>query len=182
MAATRSAIVQCQQTRNLLQLAGLECAVISGAGTGTWEQEAASQIYTEVQPGTYPFMDADYARNRTADGHSCEEFEQSLFVWTTIMSRPTADRAVVDAGLKAVGIDKGMPRVHGVDGAEYVRASDEHGILNVQGAPERVQLGSKLRLVPGNCDPTVNLHDWLVAIRRGRVEALWPISGRGPGL
>ena len=174
--------MRCRETRNLLQLNGLDCAVISGAGTGTWQEEASSHVYTELQPGTYVFMDADYARNRCADGTTGSEFEQSLFVWTTVISRPTATRAVVDAGLKAVGIDKGMPVVHGIDGVEYVRASDEHGVLSLQHESETVKLGSKLRLVPGNCDPTVNLHDWLVAIRHGRVEALWPITARGPGL
>lgn len=98
------------------------------------------------------------------------------------MSRPAATRAVLDAGLKAIGIDKGMPLVYGIPGVEYIHASDEHGVLSLQNASDGVRLGSKLRLIPGNCDPTVNLHDWLVAIRHGHVEALWPISARGPGL
>ena len=180
--AAKDAIAWCRATRDLLRLNGIECPVISGAGTGTWQEDAASRVYTELQPGTYIFMDADYMRNRDADGNMCPDFEQSLFVWATVISRPAATRAVVDAGLKAVSIDKGMPLVHGVDGTEYVRASDEHGVLSLQTEPKTVKLGSKLRLVPGNCDPTVNMHDWLVAIRHGRVEALWPISARGPGL
>lgn len=180
--AAKDAIAWCSATRDLLQLNGIECAVISGAGTGTWQEDASSRVYTELQPGTYLFMDADYMRNLDADGNMCLEFEQSLFVWTTVISRSAATRAVVDAGLKAVSIDKGMPLVHGVDGADYVRASDEHGVLSLRNEPKTVQLGTKLRLVPGNCDPTVNLHDWLVAIRHGRVEELWPISARGPGL
>jgi 3-hydroxy-D-aspartate aldolase len=92
------------------------------------------------------------------------------------MSTPTSDRAVVDAGLKASSVDSGMPTVWGREGLEYARASDEHGVIEGKGLP---RLGEKLLLVPGHCDPTVNLHDWYVCVRRGVVEALWPITARG---
>jgi 3-hydroxy-D-aspartate aldolase len=176
-----AAIRHTEQTRDLLRSHGLECRVVSGAGTGTYLIEASSKMYTELQAGSYIFMDADYARNRAADGSSFREFEHSLFVWSTIMSQPTVGRAVVDAGLKALSVDAGLPDVSGVDGARYVRASDEHGILNLEGPAQSLRLGKQLKLIPANCDPTVNLHDWYVAVRDERVVGLWPISARGPG-
>ena len=116
-------------------------------------------------------MDADYGRDR--DG------TPSLFVWATVMSRPTDDRAIVDAGLKALAFDSGPPLVCDELAAAYERASDEHGRLGISGASNRLGLGNKIRLVPGHCDPTVNLYDWYVAIRPNRVEQLWPITARG---
>ena len=85
---------------------------------------------------------------------------------------------MVDAGLKAHSVDSGMPLVVGVPGAAYTKASDEHGVIQLDG-PGTVKLGQKLRLIPGHCDPTVNLYDWLVCCRGDRVEAIWPISARG---
>jgi D-serine deaminase-like pyridoxal phosphate-dependent protein len=100
----------------------------------------------------------------------------SLFVWATVMSRPTEDRAMVNAGLKALAFDSGPPIVYDEPAANYERASDEHGRLAVSAA---TGLGDKIRLIPGHCDPTVNLYDWYVCIRAGRVEQLWPIAARG---
>jgi 3-hydroxy-D-aspartate aldolase len=179
--AIGAAILRARQTRDLLHHFGLECRVISGAGTGTYSLEAGSGVYNELQPGSYVFMDADYARNRVDDGSLFSEFEHSLFVYTTVMSHTTADRAVVDAGMKALSVDSGMPRVWGIEGAEYVGASDEHGTLKLSASAQPIRLGDRMRLIPGHCDPTVNLHDWYVGIRNDRVEALWPITARGPG-
>jgi D-serine deaminase-like pyridoxal phosphate-dependent protein len=106
------------------------------------------------------------------------EFEQSLFVLATVMSHSTPARAVVDTGLKAHSVDSGMPLVVGIAGATYTKASDEHGVIELSG-PGTVKLGQKIRLIPGHCDPTVNLYDWLVCYRGERVEALWPIAARG---
>lgn len=160
-----------------LARAGLACERVTGAGTGTYAFEAASGLYTEIQPGSYIFMDEDYARNEW-EGSGIPRFEQSLFVWTTVMSRPTPQRAVVDAGLKALSVDSGLPRVAGLEGVRYARASDEHGVLEVE-PTACVALGDQLRLVPGHCDPTVNLYDHYVCVRGGRVEAIWPITARG---
>ena len=151
---------------------------MTGAGTGTYLLEAGSGVYNELQPGSYVFMDADYGRNLGEDGLPMHEFEQSLFILATVMSHPVPERAVVDVGLKAHSVDSGMPGVVGVPGAEYLKASDEHGLIALRG-PGRVSLGQKLRLIPGHCDPTVNLYDWLVCYRRDQVEAIWPISARG---
>jgi D-serine deaminase-like pyridoxal phosphate-dependent protein len=122
-------------------------------------------------------MDADYARNEWAD--PLPRFEHSLFVLATVMSRPTPERIVVDAGLKASSVDSGLPQVWQHPGLTFVRASDEHGVIEVAAGSTTPALGDKLLLVPGHCDPTVNLYDWYVCVRAGRVEALWPITGRG---
>ena len=176
-AAIGKAVDQVRDTAALMREAGLAPGIITGAGTGTYLLEAGSGIYNELQPGSYIFMDADYGRNLGDDGQPVHEFAQSLFILATVMSRPVAARAVVDVGLKAHSVDSGMPGVHGVAGARYVRASDEHGVIELDGASLR--LGEKVRLVPGHCDPTVNLYDWIVCFRGERVEDVWPISARG---
>jgi D-serine deaminase-like pyridoxal phosphate-dependent protein len=177
-AAAAAAAGKVKDTLALLEAAGLPAGVVTGGGTGTVEFDAASGVYNEVQPGSYIFMDADYGGNLDADGRRVSRFEQSLFVLTTVMSHPVPARAVVDAGLKAHSVDSGMPVVGGVAGARFTRASDEHGIVELDG-PGTVSMGEKIRLVPGHCDPTVNMHDWFVAVRGGRVEDIWPIAARG---
>ena len=166
-----------RQTRELIVDNGIPCASVTGAGTGSFALELASGVYDELQPGSYIFMDADYNRNEV--DAAWPRFEQSLFVWTTVMSRPNVARAVVDAGLKASSVDSGMPQVWNLPGVEFVKASDEHGVLLIAPGVKAPALGEKLLLVPGHCDPTVNLYDWLVCVRSGVVEALWPVSARG---
>lgn len=168
-----------RRTLDLLRRHGLTCEVVSGAGTGTYQFEATSGIWNELQAGSYVFMDADYMKNLKPDGTPGSEFEHSLFVYATVMSRPTKDRAVLDAGLKALSVDSGMPVVAGMPDVEYIRASDEHGKLTLHDPGRALPLGSKVRLIPGHCDPTVNLYDWYVCYRISRVEALWPITARG---
>ncbi len=174
-AASRSA----RETVALLERNGLQCEVVAGAGTGTWAFEAESGVYNELQAGSYVFMDADYARNKNADGDRFDEFEHSLFVYATVMSLPEPTRAVVDAGLKSMAFDSGMPEVAGSETIRYAGPSDEHGNLDLSQTNTRLALGDRLRLIPGHCDPTVNLYDWYVCVRAGRVEALWPIVARG---
>jgi 3-hydroxy-D-aspartate aldolase len=166
-------------TRDLLVADGIGCDNITGAGTGTFEFEAGSGVYTELQCGSYIFMDADYGRNLDKDGAPTRAFDPSLFVWATVMSRPANERAIVDAGLKALAFDSGPPLVWEEPAATYERASDEHGRLGIAAATNRFKLGDKVKLVPGHCDPTVNLYDWYVAVRGERVEAVWPITARG---
>lgn len=179
----RSAISQSidtvRRTVDLLAEKAISCDVVSGAGTGSYRFEAASGVYNEIQPGSYIFMDADYGRNLTEAGTQFEDFRQSLFVYTQVMSMVRDNYAVVDAGLKAIAFDSGLPVPLGLPGVQYSRPSDEHGILDLSKAPGIVSLGSKIKLIPGHCDPTVNLYNWFVAIRGDRVEALWPIVGRG---
>ena len=172
-----------RNTVERLSQAGLDCPVVSGAGTGTFELETQSGIWNELQCGSYIFMDADYARNRQADGSPFRSFEHALFILAQVMSKPVPDRAIVDAGHKAVAIDSGMPLPFRRDGAIYTKPSDEHGILTGEpiALPHR---GDRLLLIPGHCDPTVNLHDWYVCVRGlhgpdAHVEAVWPVAARG---
>jgi D-serine deaminase-like pyridoxal phosphate-dependent protein len=169
------------ETRRLIAAAGLACDVVTGGGTGTFPFEIASGLYDEIQPGSYVFMDADYGRNewRGEGGEVMPELEQSLFLLATVMSRPMAERAVIDVGLKATSVESGLPRLVGWRGVEYVQPSDEHGVLAVAAGAEGPRLGERLRLVPGHCDPTVNLHDWIVGIRSDRVECVWAVTARG---
>ncbi|MEO8203193.1 MAG: DSD1 family PLP-dependent enzyme [Betaproteobacteria bacterium] len=171
------AIEAARSTRSLIEAEGLACPCVTGAGSGSFMFEAASGVYDELQPGSYIFMDADYARNEWAP--PLPRFEHALFVLASVMSRPVPGRAIVDAGLKASSIDSGMPVVWQRPGLEYVRASDEHGVIEAKDDAQAPALGEKLLLVPGHCDPTVNLYDWYVCMRGGVVEALWPITARG---
>jgi D-serine deaminase-like pyridoxal phosphate-dependent protein len=175
--AIEHAVAGVRETRELLAKAGIPCPKVTGAGTGTYLFEAASTVYDELQPGSYIFMDADYAKNEWTES-GFPRFEHSLFVWTTVMSRTRPEQAIVDAGLKASSIDSGMPRIADGGPAEYVKASDEHGVIQVNGATGYA-VGDKLKLIPGHCDPTVNLYDHFICVRNGRVEAIWPITARG---
>ena len=172
-----SAAAAARDTRKLIEAAGIACPIVTGGGSGTFIFEIESGAYDEVQPGSYIFMDADYARNEWAD--PLPRFEHALFVLATVMSRPARERVIVDAGLKASSVDSGLPQVWQRPGLTFVRASDEHGVIEVAADRSAPALGEKVLLVPGHCDPTVNLHDWYVCVRGGRVEALWPIAGRG---
>jgi 3-hydroxy-D-aspartate aldolase len=177
-AAIARAVQHVRDTIAALQAQGLKPEIITGAGTGTYLLEAASGVYNEIQPGSYIFMDADYNRNLGEDGRPAQNFEQSLYVWTTVMSHASAGRAVVDAGLKALSVDSGMPLVADLPGVEFLKASDEHGILKLpQGSA--LAVGEKIRLIPGHCDPTVNLYDWIVGLRGDKVECVWPVTARG---
>src|SRR5258708_6546835 len=177
-AAIAKAVQQVRNTTEALQAQGLKPEIITGAGTGTYVLEAASGVYNEIQPGSYIFMDADYSRNLGDDGRPVRTFEQSLYVWATVMSHATAERAVVDAGLKALSVDSGMPLVADLAGVEFLKASDEHGVLKLpQGS--QLTVGDKIRLIPGHCDPTVNLYDWIVGVRGDKVESVWPVTARG---
>ncbi|MEN3293822.1 MAG: D-threonine aldolase [Burkholderiales bacterium] len=175
-AAIRNASELALQTKNLIEARGIAVDIVTGAGTGTFILERDSGVYNELQTGSYIFMDRDY--NENLRGENDIAFEHSLFVLTTVMSRTTAERAIVDAGLKASSVDSGMPSVWRRGDLKYLKASDEHGVI-VTPDSSAVALGEQLMLIPGHCDPTVNLYDLLVCIRGGRVEALWPIAARG---
>jgi 3-hydroxy-D-aspartate aldolase len=167
-----------------LTAAGFTCDTIGGAGTGTFLIEGASGVWNELQAGSYIFMDADYAKNVPDQGGNAPMFEHALFVLATVMSATSDAQVVVDAGHKALSNDSGFPAVWQRPGLAYHRPSDEHGVVTVAPGAEQPAWGEKLLLVPGHCDPTVNLHDWYVGVRdfgtaRARVETLWPVDARG---
>ncbi|MBT6362591.1 MAG: DSD1 family PLP-dependent enzyme [Rhodospirillaceae bacterium] len=164
---------------NALKAVGLSCDIVGGGGTGSYCFEGTSNVFNELQCGSYAFMDADYGRildkggNRIDDG----EWENSLFILTSVMSHAKADKAICDAGLKAQSVDSGLPVIFGRSDVEYIKCSDEHGVIS---DPKGVlKVNDKLKLVPGHCDPTCNVHDWYVGVRGGIVECLWPVTARG---
>lgn len=178
-AAVQRAVDLVVMTKSLLERDGLNCTCITGSGTGTYNIEAASGVYTEVQAGSYIFMDVDYGRNLDAEGGSFRDFEQSLFIYSTVMSRPSRSVGVLDAGIKSSSFDSGPPAVCGIGNADLIHGGDEHLAVTVSSGDFPFSLGDKVRLIPGHCDPTVNMYDWYVGVRGERVEAIWPVSARG---
>jgi 3-hydroxy-D-aspartate aldolase len=173
------AIALVKNVAEALEAAGFKAELVSGGGTGSYSFESNSGVFNELQCGSYAFMDGDYGRIRDKDGKRIDEgeWENALFVLTSVMSHAKPDLAVCDAGLKVLSIDSGLPAVYGRDDVKYVNCSDEHGVIEDKGSHLRVN--DKLKLVPGHCDPTCNLHDWYVGVRNGKVEVIWPISARG---
>jgi 3-hydroxy-D-aspartate aldolase len=161
-----------------LSSAGISCPRVTGAGTGSYAIEIETGEYDEVQPGSYIFMDADYAKNELDS--KAVAFQQSLLVHATVMSVAVNGQAVLDAGYKALSVDSGFPVVWQKD-LSVLGMSDEHTRIQQETAAP-LRLGDRICLVPGHIDPTVNLHDWYVGVRNGNVEALWPIAAKGPGL
>ncbi|MGB6131957.1 MAG: 3-hydroxy-D-aspartate aldolase BhcC [Acidobacteriaceae bacterium] len=178
-AALDAAILQVKAVVAALEAAGLKPETVTGGGTGSYTFESHSGVFNELQCGSYAFMDADYGRIRDKDGNRIDrgEWENAVFVLTSVMSHAKPDLAVCDAGLKVLSVDSGLPLVYGRDDVTYVNASDEHGVIEDKSGVLRVN--EKLKLVPGHCDPTCNLHDWYVGVRNGKVELVWPVSARG---
>ena len=173
------AVAMVKDAVDTLAAEGITCDIVGGGGTGSYYFESTSGVYNELQCGSYAFMDADYGRILDASGNRIDrgEWENALFILTSVMSHAKADKAIVDAGLKAQSVDSGLPVIYGRDDVEYVKCSDEHGVV---ADPKGVlAINEKLRLVPGHCDPTCNVHDWYVGVRGGQVEVVWPISARG---
>ncbi|UCE31170.1 MAG: DSD1 family PLP-dependent enzyme [Burkholderiales bacterium] len=180
--AIATATARARAARDALLGAGFACDEICGAGTGTFVEEAAGGVYTELQPGSYVFMDLDYRRNLSAPADP--DLRQALFVLCSVISRAHGGgaRAILDAGLKAFAVDSGAPEPL-APGWRTDRLSDEHCVLRpAEDAPAEapaLEVGARMLMVPGHCDPTVNLHDWICAVRHGRVEAVWPVAARG---
>ncbi|WP_333826331.1 DSD1 family PLP-dependent enzyme [Pararhodobacter sp.] len=167
-----------RETIKVLKGAGLPPEQVSGAGSGSYYLEAESGLFTELQCGSYAFMDASYAQIEGENGVPLgQTFEPALFLLTAIMSKARPGIAVCDAGLKAQSTDSGLPAIHGQPGLRFTACNDEHGLIaDPQGT---LAVNDRLRLVPGHCDPTCNLHDWYVGMRGDVVECLWPVSARG---
>ena len=171
------AIAMVARTIEMLKVEGLTCDIVGGGGTGSYYFEGNSGVFNELQCGSYAFMDADYQRIHDENGEKISEFENALFILTSVMSHTKTDKAICDAGLKAQSVDSGLPYIFGRDDVEYIKCSDEHGVIS---DPNGVlKINEKLKLVPGHCDPTCNVHDYYVGVRNGKVEALWPVSARG---
>ena len=176
---TEVAIAMVKSAVDALDEVGLKPELVSGGGTGSYYFESNSGVFNELQCGSYAFMDADYGRILDEDGNRIDagEWENALFILTSVMSHAKPDKAICDAGLKVQSVDSGLPFIYGRTDVEYVKCSDEHGVI---ADPDAVlKVNDKLKLVPGHCDPTCNVHDWYVGVRNGKVEAVWPVSARG---
>lgn len=174
-----AAIAQVRDAVDALAALGISTDLVSGGGTGSYYFESNSGLYNELQCGSYAFMDADYGRILDHNGNRIDagEWENAFFILTTVMSHAKADKAICDAGLKAQSVDSGLPFIYGRNDVEYIKCSDEHGVIS---DPQGVlNVNEKLKLVPGHCDPTANVHDWYVGVRGGKVECVWPVSARG---
>lgn len=173
-----------QRTRELIEAQGIAVGLVTGGGTGSFVLEAASGVYGELQASSFLFMDADYAKNERDPAQP--QFEHALFVKTQVISTRSG-HAVCDAGHKSHAIDSGLPLVHTLDGEdalEYFNGGDEHGIVRPAAGGTRLPgLGHILWLIPGHCDPTVNLHDVMIAVggglRRGIVQRIFRVDARG---
>jgi D-serine deaminase-like pyridoxal phosphate-dependent protein len=175
---------RCRQSMQLLiataaQLreAGFPIEIVTTGGTGTAEICASCEGITEVQPGSFIFMDTDY---RNAIG---PVYSNALTILSTVISRPAPNRAVVDAGLKSLSIDSGMPEPKGLAGVKYQPGGDEHGILTWDDTAEvgnvALEVGARIEFIPSHIDTTVNLHDYYYAYRDGKLEAIWAVAARG---
>jgi D-serine deaminase-like pyridoxal phosphate-dependent protein len=176
---SRAAMAQAVETRDLLAKAGLDVPIVSGGSTGTYNIDSAIRGVTELQVGSYVFMDVDYRRIGGKAGAVYTDFRPSLTVLTTVVSTSHADRVTVDAGTKAFATDvSSRPEAVGHKGLSYSRAGDEFGAVTVEKDGRLPRLGDRLEFLVPHCDPTVNLYDRLHAVRGERVEAVWPIAAR----
>ena len=173
------AVAQVREMIDGLTKVGLPPGLVSGGGTGSYYFESTSGVYNELQCGSYAFMDADYGRILDKSGNRIDEseWENALFILASVMSHAKSDKAICDAGLKVQSVDSGLPVIYGRADLKFVGCSDEHGVIEDPNG--LLKINEKLRLVPGHCDPTCNMHDWYVGVRNGKVETVWPVSARG---
>lgn len=178
--ASRAAMAPLMETCRLLEAAGLPVEVVAGGSTGTYDIDTDLDGLTELQAGSYCVMDLEYRRIGGRDGEALTDFEMALTVVATVVSVPTRDRAVVDAGLKAFATDRPFPP-EPVErpGIEYGFAGDEHGRLTVTDLSRGPRLGERIEFFPPHCDPTVNLYDRVYVLRGDRVDAVWEVAARG---
>ena len=167
----------CNKIKKLVSYFNYYNLEITGAGTGCFDLEVSENVYTEIQAGSYAFMDAHYSSIKKDEMvNNTTFFDNALFILTSVMSTSIDGYAVVDAGLKSMSLDSGLPKVIN-NNFNYIKCSDEHGILE---NPNNVlKINDKILLIPGHCDPTCNLHDWYIAFKNNYVKEIWPVSARG---
>jgi D-serine deaminase-like pyridoxal phosphate-dependent protein len=170
---------QAVETRRLFERDGLACPLLSCGSTGTYNIDSEIDGVTELQPGSFMFMDVDYNRIGGQDGAAYRDFRNALTVVTTVVSR-RPNVAIVDGGYKAFSTDRPFtPEIKGIEGVPYAWAGDEHGRLDLTNASADVKLGDRIEFVIPHCDPSVNLYDRMYCLRGDRVESVWPIAARG---
>jgi D-serine deaminase-like pyridoxal phosphate-dependent protein len=173
-AKIESAIDRLTATRRLLESSGLPCNIVSCGGTGSLPLTVQQPEITEVQAGGVIFMDAFYR-------HRCriEGFRHALTLLVTVVSRPAPDRAVIDAGRKAMFNDSHPALVVGRDDIQVDRLSAEHGQLKLAPAAQSLRIGERLELIPGYSDLTTVLHNQFYVLEEGKLVDIWPLAGRG---
>ena len=178
--ASRAAMAPLAETRRRVEAAGMRVEIVAGGSTGTFDIDVEMPELTELQSGSYCVMDIDYRKIGDRKGDALTEFEMALTVIATVVSVPTGDRAMVDAGLKAFSTDKPFPP-EAVErpGVEFTFAGDEHGRLTLRDPDRPIALGERIEFFPPHCDPTINLYDRIYAVRDGKVEDVWEIAARG---
>jgi len=177
---SQTAMGRAVETARLFEKSGIECPLLTGGSTGTYNIDSDIDGISELQPGSFIFMDIDYGRIGGKDGPAYQDFRYSLSVLTTVVSKPSDSLAVVDGGLKAFSTDKPFtPEAKGISGIAYAWGGDEHGKLDVTKASAPVNVGSRLEFIVPHCDPSVNLYDRIYCLRGDNVEAVWKIAARG---
>src|SRR5687767_8255982 len=178
-ARTNGNMAKAVETKALIEKAGIRCPIVTGGSTGTYRFDAENPGMTELQPGSFIFMDLDYEQIGGPDSDRYRDFKNALTVMTTVVSTPPGF-AIVDGGYKAFSTDRPFtPRPLHLEGLSYGWAGDEHGRLDVAQSPKQLKVGDRVEFIPPHCDPTVNLYDQIYALRGDRVEAVWPIAARG---
>jgi D-serine deaminase-like pyridoxal phosphate-dependent protein len=167
------------EVRRDIEKAGIEVPVLTGGGTGTYNIDCDVDGVTDMQVGSYLFMDVNYRNIGGESGPLYEDFRPSLLVLATAISQPAKGRITIDAGYKAFATDQEPPEPYDLKGVSYRWAGDEHGVLEFRDPSREIRLGDKVLLINSHCDPTVNLYDHYYPFRGEQVAEMWPISGRG---
>lgn len=167
-------------TRTLIESKGYEVKVFTGGGTGTYDMEPELGVMTDIQAGSYAFMDIEYRDIGGQDNDQVfGDFEPSLFVLATAISQPQSRLITMDAGIKCLATDTGHAEFRDIEGVVYHFGGDEHGIVQLNNPSKEIRLGDRLPIITPHCDPTVNLFDYYYPYRDGLVNEIWPISARG---
>ena len=179
-AQTLERLVPASETFELFRRSGLSTEIFSGGGTGTYNIDHATPGLTDVQVGSYVFMDAQYlAIGGAQDAERYSDFQPALTILTTVLNAQYEGRATTDAGAKACTINRPWAIVKGESGMSYTSGSDEFGSIRYDNPSRTYAVGDKLELIVSHCDPVVNLYDQMYAVRNGQVEAVWSIAARG---
>lgn len=178
--ASREAMGKAVETRRLFEAKGIACPLLTGASTGTYNIDSEIDGVTELQPGSFIFMDVDYNKIGGAAGPVYNDFHNALTVLTTVVSKPSSRFAIVDGGFKAFATDRTFgPAPKNIEGISYRWAGDEHGRVDLASPSAPVEVGARIEFIVPHCDPTVNLYDRIYCLRGDAVEAIWPVSARG---
>jgi D-serine deaminase-like pyridoxal phosphate-dependent protein len=168
------------RTREMMKAAGLNTEIFSGGGTGTYSVQHLTPGFTDVQVGSYVFMDMQYLAIGSEDGDPVyKDFAPSLTVVATVLNNRFPGRLTTDAGAKALTLNVPRAGVVGEPGMDYNAGSDEFGVITYSQASKDYKIGDRLELIVPHCDPVVNLYDQMYGIRKDRVEVVWPVTARG---